>query len=382
MGLEEKLRDFLNSETEARPDGKAAMRAYLQRCEVRLSTLQRIATAFVSGAALMVLVPIFAKDIIIELGAKLLVIIRDGLIYRANVDIVIALLCVAIVAFLALIPLRALYLLFRDVLDFYFTVDTPSFPSASTNMQNPTLALTSVAFSKDEDDAEEIRSKITAYQYQRTGIDFMLPFSSARSPKTNKNVREVYFGSFPKDIEEVIIPTERIVQKDALGKRIGETIEYASKKYTDIRYFDIAMGIARSNSRTLAEEVALTEMALVRHILFLRRLIFRYVKTILLFLWVTFALLITLAVWKIIPVLPTVALGCFVCVIPIKHILHGPIRWIHLPLKKNGIQPNPEANDPQLKRLENEIAPIWTLFVFISFVTFLIAAIQTWIQFV
>jgi len=36
------------------PDERAAMRAYLQRCEVRLSTVHRVATALLSGAGILV----------------------------------------------------------------------------------------------------------------------------------------------------------------------------------------------------------------------------------------------------------------------------------------------------------------------------------------
>ncbi len=43
---------------------KIAMRAYLQRCEVRLSTMQRIAGVFLNGAGLLVLLPVFFKDAI------------------------------------------------------------------------------------------------------------------------------------------------------------------------------------------------------------------------------------------------------------------------------------------------------------------------------
>jgi len=44
-----------------------AMRSYLQRAEVRLSTLHRIATAFIGGAGLLVLLPVFFKEEIVVL---------------------------------------------------------------------------------------------------------------------------------------------------------------------------------------------------------------------------------------------------------------------------------------------------------------------------
>src|SRR5687768_5024416 len=49
-----------------------AMRSYIQRSEVRLSTLHRVATAFISGAGLLLLIPVFFKDAVDSLLAVLL----------------------------------------------------------------------------------------------------------------------------------------------------------------------------------------------------------------------------------------------------------------------------------------------------------------------
>lgn len=45
------------------PDARNAMRAFLQRSEVRLSTMHRIANAFLSGAGLLVLFPVFTAAV-------------------------------------------------------------------------------------------------------------------------------------------------------------------------------------------------------------------------------------------------------------------------------------------------------------------------------
>ncbi|CAN0324898.1 unnamed protein product, partial [Phaeothamnion confervicola] len=47
-------------------DDRAAMRAFLQRCEVRLSTLHRVATALLSGAGILVLLPAVERDSVIQ----------------------------------------------------------------------------------------------------------------------------------------------------------------------------------------------------------------------------------------------------------------------------------------------------------------------------
>ena len=56
----------------AAPD-LAAMRAFLQRCDVRLSTMHRVATALLSGAGILVLLPSVERDTVIQVVRALLV---------------------------------------------------------------------------------------------------------------------------------------------------------------------------------------------------------------------------------------------------------------------------------------------------------------------
>ena len=43
-------------------ESRAAMRAFLQRSEVRLSTIHRVAQALLGGSALILLLPLFLRD--------------------------------------------------------------------------------------------------------------------------------------------------------------------------------------------------------------------------------------------------------------------------------------------------------------------------------
>ena len=45
-------------------ESRAAMRAYLQRSEVRLSTVHRIGQALLGGSALILLLPLFLRDVV------------------------------------------------------------------------------------------------------------------------------------------------------------------------------------------------------------------------------------------------------------------------------------------------------------------------------
>src|SRR4051812_44783175 len=49
------------------------MRAFLQRCEVRLSTMHRVATALLSGAGILVLLPAVERDSLLQVLRSLLV---------------------------------------------------------------------------------------------------------------------------------------------------------------------------------------------------------------------------------------------------------------------------------------------------------------------
>src|SRR5258708_10646405 len=83
-----------------------AMRAYLQRCEVRLSTLHRIATAFIGGAGLLLLIPVFFKDAFDNLLSVMLSQIGNHFPTQGNAGILltaILYLCLLYPLFLSLI---------------------------------------------------------------------------------------------------------------------------------------------------------------------------------------------------------------------------------------------------------------------------------------
>ena len=56
----------------ASADERAAMRGFLQRCEVRLSTMHRVATALLSGAGILVLLPALERDAVLQVLRALL----------------------------------------------------------------------------------------------------------------------------------------------------------------------------------------------------------------------------------------------------------------------------------------------------------------------
>jgi hypothetical protein len=348
-------------------DEKNAMRAYLQRCEVRLSTMHRVVTAFVSGAALMVLIPVFFKDVI---GTLIQVLLNDfGNRFPALGAAGLALTMVLYAALLYVlglsifVPLRALYLLFKDITDFYITITTPGTPETE-GLESPAFALTGVTLSTGEV-PESVRREIWRYQYQPQSIGFMLPFSDAKRRDYFQPLLETtrYTEAATGRERYRIVPPERDL--DVL--KAHDVLLNADAHYLQtVLYFNAALGLGRSYQRTLAMEVAKTEMSLVRHGLYLRRLVFRYVATLLMFIWTLMVLFGTLSVLQADLVqahpqteaagLLVIALGCAVWSVPVRYILHRPMNWIYRPVKSPD-DPTPDAGafDPQLNRLEHAL---------------------------
>jgi hypothetical protein len=320
-----------------------AMRAFLQRSEVRMSTLHRIATAFISGAGLLLLIPVFFRDVVTGILDVLLA--QMGNLFPALGPVgglaasgaLYILLLYPLLLSLA-IPLYGVYLLLKDVVHFYFTIYAPGFPS---DLLNPTFATTGLTFPPDE--SPRAKAEIMRFQYQPHQLDYMLPFSEGR--------RELYFDQMIKHTDGQIIPSSR--QLDAL-RESGCLPDGCDEK--EVRRFNAAFGIARSIDRTLVQEVAITEMMLTRSILYLRRLVLRYVKTLLMFIWTT------LISFLMLPLLDgdqktrllVLALGYTIWSLAVLRIIRLPIGWIYRH-RYGSLDPN--HVDAQLTLMERRIAP-------------------------
>lgn len=317
-----------------------AMRAYLQRCEVRLSTLHRVATAFISGAGLLLLIPVFFKDAVDSLLAVLLGQAGNQFASLGGLGWVLTLAlfgCLAYTLLLSLaIPLYGVYLLLKDIIHFYFTIYAPGFHE---DLYNPTFALTGVLFSVDE--SPRVKHEVMRKEYQATRAGFMIPFSKERS--------ELYFDTIIERTDGHIIPDSRAMDKLKDLRVLPEAYDE-----TTVKRFNAALGIARSLDRTLAEEVAMTEMSLVRHVLYLRRLMLRYVKTLLMFLWTAIISFMMLPLLKDshFPPLLILALGYLVWALTVMRIMNWPIYWIYRHLHDDSAA---DHVDPQLLLMQTTL---------------------------
>lgn len=320
---------------------RAAMRAYLQRCEVRLSTQHRIATAFISGAGLMLLIPIFFKDVVDQVLLVLLGQFGNRFDSLGAMGWAPTLLLFGMLAYLLLlslaIPLYGVYLLLKDIVQFYFTIHAPGFPDS---LLNPSLTVNGVGFSPDE--SARVRQAVMAYQYEQSHIDYMIPFSDLR--------REEYFeGLIERTYGEIIPPTRNLGQLIQQGLIPPGTDERA------VLHFNAALGIARSADRPLIQEVAMTEMALTRNAIFLRRLILRYAKTLLMFIWTIGMLFMMLPVLEDarFPALIVLGLGFLLWSLVVMPVMQTPISWLY---RHKGKVERKQV-DTQLTVMETRVRP-------------------------
>lgn len=319
---------------------RGAMRAFLARAEVRFSTMHRIATAFVSGAGLLLLIPIFFKDAIDDIITVLLA--HAGNLYPelGDAGTLLSALLFGLVAYLLLvslaIPLYALYLLLKDIVHFYFTLYAPGFPE---DLLNPTFSLTGLVLSSDE--APQAKREVMRYQYTPGRADLMMPFSPGK--------RRLYFDRLIENTGGRIIPASRrpelLLQAGVLPPNCDPQA---------VNQVNAALGIARSLDRTLAQEVAHVEMGLVRNVMYLRRLVLRYIKALLMFIWtmvISFVMLPFLRDGRL-PTFLIFGAGYLVWALAVLPLIRLPFYWMY---RHRGTKPGMGQVDAQLTLLEQTV---------------------------
>jgi hypothetical protein len=323
-----------------------AMRAFLQRSEVRLSTMHRVAVGFISGAGLLFLLPVFFKDSILTLLRSLLTFAGNLPPEVLNSGPVLALLLylALLVPFLlsVLIPIFALLMLLRDIVRFYFTGHAPGFPEEHFT---PRFALTGVAFSPDE--SENVKNKVKIHQYGSDLIHFIVPFAEEESkyfsdvidrperhivPKSRKLPRLIKHGVLENATDK---PLSELTDEDPLWvshRHDGQVVlpEARKRAVKDIDRFNAALGLSGFVDRSLYEEVAKQEVSLVRHSLNLRRMVLRYFQALLILMatmLVSFTLLPFIDDDRF-PKVVVFAVGYFIWALITVSVANLPVRWL------------------------------------------------------
>jgi len=225
-------------------------------------------------------------------------------------------------------------------------------------LTTPSFALSGIGFSPDE--APNAKQKILEYEYSHSSsVNFAIPFSPEK--------RQEYLDETIRSTAGDIIPQTRqwsLIKESVLPDTDPQTADR----------FSAAFGLARTLDRQLIEEVATSEISLVRHIIYLRRLVLRYVKTLLMFVWtmsVTFVLLPFVQDDQY-PIFFFMAVGYLIWSALVMRIIRLPLGWIYRHL--HGI-PDENHIDQQLMILESQVKPFCQAAIAASLVAIVISAL-------
>ncbi len=293
-------------------DERAAVRAYLQRSEVRLSTIHRVASALLSGAGLLVIFPVVARDSIVDVVHALL----RAPVTTADVALVVA------VGTTVAVPVVALLFLLRDLTRFYFHSNHVRHAHGETF--TPRFTLTALRLPADE----------------------LGPGGAARLTDARRADSAV----------ELLVPAND-VSRAGVDRRLAVYGLAPDVSDGDHHRAEALFALAASHPRDLAEEVAKVEHGMARHVLRIQTIVLRYVKALLALLTTAMAAFAAAAVvdgkaqattaddaWLAAIVLvwaPVVVLA-----------VTAPVRWLEDQLRSDGATATAVAADPDLTGVE------------------------------
>jgi hypothetical protein len=295
------------------PDERAAIRAFLQRCEVRLSTIHRVATALLSGAGLMVLLPAIMRDQIVSVVRVLL---QADFTFGHVVLTVVALVVLAF-------PLAVLWVLLRDMTRFYFHAQHVRHNGSESF--TPRFTLTGLRLPNDE----------------------LGPASAERLEVARVEPETVELLVPPKDSSRATID-QRLDAYGGLGRH-----DVPGDVGRALGLFELVA----SRPRGLAEEVAKVEHGMARHILRLQVIVMRYVKAMLAFLTTTLAVVVAAAVLQADPAVSASSELWLAAVFAfwasfVVVAVGAPVRWIDQLLRSEGAARTGISKDREFTTIE------------------------------
>ena len=294
------------------PDEKAAVRAYLQRSEVRLSTIHRVSSALLSGAGLLVVFPAVARDSVVDVVHALL---------KGPVSASDALLVVAVGAALT-VPLTALLILLRDLTQFYFHANHVRHAQGETF--TPRFTLTALRLPADELDPPAAAG-LAAARRTDAAVELLVPANDIARSRVDRRLAVYGLG------------------------RTGAR--------SDLDRAEALFTLAASHPRDLLEEVAKVEHGLARHVLRIQTIVLRYVKALLALLTTAMA---AFAAAAVVDGHPTLAgaddawlAGILLAWAPtVISAVTAPVRWLEGQLRSDGATATAVSEDPDLTGVE------------------------------
>ena len=296
-------------------EDRAALRAFLQRCEVRLSTIHRVATALLSGAGIMVLLPAVERDAVVTVLRSLL---------HGELSVSRGLLATAVVSSLALV-VGLLWMVIRELTTFYFHSNHIRHGDVETFA--PRFTLTSLRLPRDElhTDAEAEYDEI---HLQRHNLDLIVPANPTARSRIDRQL-----AAYP-------------ALADSDGHR------------TDAERANALLELAGARRRDLLDEVTKIEYGMARHMLRIEVVVLRYVKALLVVVLtvlatlasaaaVTDATAVTAADQRWIAAVMALWAPCTI------FVTTAPVRWIEDLLRAEGATRSTAGLDPEFSRAED-----------------------------
>jgi hypothetical protein len=299
-------------------DERAAMRAFLQRCDVRLSTMHRVATALLSGAGILVLLPAVERDAVLQVLRSLLV---GSLTWSRG------LLVVAVVLSIAL-ALVVLWLVIIELTRFYFHANHVVHEGGE--VFTPRFTLTGLRLPTDELTPSVNQAYDQMHVADRT-VRLLVP-SNARSRSRIDRQLAAYPG--------LVEPTGN----------------------ADADRAEALFELAASERRTLVEECAKVEYGMVRHMLRLQVIVLRYVKALLVIVLTAIAAFTSAAAVNGETTVTAadqrwIAATFLIWAPAVLIVVSSPVRWLESLLRSEGAT-HSGIRDPELTQLEDVTAKV------------------------
>jgi plasmid maintenance system antidote protein VapI len=248
LALYEQTRAATDQHVEHRPWDPAGARAFLQRGEVRLSTLHRVGGLLLGGAGLLLLLPAMLGQALPQLFSSFFLIWR--------VDPIATGLLAAVIGICLAVPLWGYLLILEDLAGFFFTgyrAGAGDEPWDAKPRYNPRYSLTPLRLAYDEAEPGVYPQISDSYAEH---LRIVIPDSPQWRKQFDDRITHLYEVSQP--IAE------------------GRTGDPDRLLYT--------MRLAASTRRTLASEVGKMEMSMIKHVLQVQIVVLRYLKAMLLVL--------------------------------------------------------------------------------------------------
>ena len=316
-------------------DERAAVRAYLQRGEVRLSTVHRVATALLSGAGLMVLLPVVGRDAVVDVARHLL----SGSFGLDRVLLGLATLGAWTV------PVLSLLLMLRELTGFYFHANHISGTFA------PRFTLTGLRLPRDE--LGPAASKALDRERARVrAVELVVADNEPARAEIDERIAAYGgLGVVPPE------PDERLEEEpDGAAPEARNPDSMASP--ADLRRAQGLLALAASQPRDLLDEVAKVEHGMVRNVLGIQVIVLRYVKALLALLTTALAVFASAAVVEGKVELTAIEhawmAGVLVVWAPaVIWAVSAPVRWLDHLLRSEEAAHSAVAEDRSLTQIED-----------------------------